>query len=285
MRFLCIDDGVPDVTVSLLREACAARAVEFLVIEAAGFDFAADMGLEAGAMLYRPAVSVRATLVEQYLWHDRVATFYTDPLGPFAAMNAYPLLFAQAGLSVPLSLPIVSPDPKSLRRALAAVGGPPAVVKLGGFEGGTGVMRVDSAEALLSLADFLLATGHVPWLTAYVDEAMHWRAVVVGERMVASYRNPARPGDFRSEGSDDPADVAAVPPAGVEPLAVAAVKALRLDFGGVDILEHPSGRLYLLEANFPCYFPHAQVVGGIDVAGAMVEHLMRRAKALVDPLR
>jgi len=282
MRFICIDDGVPDVTVSLLRQACGARDVDFVPVEAGAFDFAADIGLEPGAMLYRPAVSARAALVEQYLWHDRVATFYSDPLGPFAATGAYPLLFAQAGLSVPRSLPIVSPDPEGLRRALAAVGGPPAIVKLGGFEGGTGVMRVDSAEALLSLADFLLATGQMPWLVAYVDNAVHWRAVVVGERMVASYRNPVRPGDFRSEGSDDATDVAATPPAGVESLAVAAVKALRLEFGGVDILEHPSGRLYLLEANFPCYFPHAQVVGGIDVAGAMVEHLMKRARRLAD---
>ena len=59
-------------------------------------------------------------------------------------------------------------------------------------------------------------------------------------------------------------------------LAVSAVQAIRRELGGVDILEHPSGRLYLLEANFPCYFPQAQVVAGIDVAGAMVDHLLTK---------
>jgi len=280
MRFICIDDGVPEVTISLLREACAARAVDFVAVEATAFPFAAAPGLEPGTMMYRPAVSARAALVEHYLWHDRVASFHADPLGPFVTTLAYPLLFAQAGLSVPRSLPILSPDPDALTQALAAVGGAPAVVKLMGHEGGTGVIRIDSAQTLISLADFLLAQGEQPWLCAYIDEAVHWRAVVVGERMVASYRNPTRPGDFRSFASDDPEDIAATPPAGLASLAVAAVRALRLAFGGVDILEHPSGRLYLLEANFPCYFAHAQVVGGIDVAGAMVEHLMHRARAI-----
>ena len=149
-----------------------------------------------------------------------------------------------------------------------------------GHEGGTGVIRVDSLEGLVSLAGFLLAEGRQPWLAAYVDAAVHWRAVVVGGRLVASYRNPMRAGDFRSFAGDDPADVLATPPAGLERLAVAAVAALRLDFGGVDILEHASGRLYLLEANFPCYFAHAQVVAGIDVAGAMVERLIHRAHGL-----
>ena len=280
MRYVCIDDGVPEVTISLLREACVAREIEFVAVEAGGFDFAAHLGLEPGAMLYRPAVSARAALVEQYLWHDRVATFHLDPLGPFATTEAYPLLFAQAGLDVPKSLPIVSADPGVLARAVAAAGGWPVIVKLFGHEGGTGVIRADSLEGLVSLADFLLAEGRQPWLVAYVDGAVHWRAVIVGGRMVASYRNPVRPGDFRSHGSDDPADVQAAPPQGLEALAAGAVRALRLAFGGVDVLAHPSGRLYLLEANFPCYFAHAQEVAGIDVAGAMVDYLWRRARTL-----
>ena len=53
-----------------------------------------------------------------------------------------------------------------------------------------------------------------------------------------------------------------------------------MELAGVDILQHPSGRLYLLEANFPCYFAHAQTLAGVDVAGAMVEHLMAKARGL-----
>lgn len=60
-------------------------------------------------------------------------------------------------------------------------------------------------------------------------------------------------------------------------MAVTATRASRLEFGGVDVLEAPDGRLHVLESNFPYYFGQAQVVAGIDMAGAMVEHLMAKA--------
>lgn len=59
-----------------------------------------------------------------------------------------------------------------------------------------------------------------------------------------------------------------------------AVRALRYEFGGVDILEHPTGRLYLLESNFPCYFATPQEVIGTDVAGAMLEYLVEKSRRL-----
>jgi glutathione synthase/RimK-type ligase-like ATP-grasp enzyme len=68
----------------------------------------------------------------------------------------------------------------------------------------------------------------------------------------------------------------------LEDAAVRAVHALRVEHGGVDLLEHPSGRLYLLEANFPCYYPQAQRIGGIDVAGAMVDYLLEKAVRLTE---
>ena len=46
------------------------------------------------------------------------------------------------------------------------------------------------------------------------------------------------------------------------------------------MLGHPSGRLYVLEVNMPCYFPQAQLRGGIDIAGAMIDHLQARSTRL-----
>jgi glutathione synthase/RimK-type ligase-like ATP-grasp enzyme len=62
--------------------------------------------------------------------------------------------------------------------------------------------------------------------------------------------------------------------------AVAAVRALANEFGAVDILEHPSGCLYVLESNQACYFASAQSPLGTDVSGAMVEYLLRKAQTL-----
>jgi glutathione synthase/RimK-type ligase-like ATP-grasp enzyme len=59
---------------------------------------------------------------------------------------------------------------------------------------------------------------------------------------------------------------------------VSATRAIGLEFAGVDVMLHASGRAYVLEANFPCYFGHAQGDGAIDVAGAMVAHLLDKAR-------
>lgn len=89
--------------------------------------------------------------------------------------------------------------------------------------------------------------------------------------------------EFRTSGSSDLRDYSAAPPEDGDAMAVKACHALRVDHGGVGILAHPSGRLYLLEANFPCFYAQSRLEAGVDVAGAMVDHLLTRAEALAPP--
>lgn len=280
--FHCVTDPtVPAATTDLLAAACAARDVPYVAIDAdvdAGLE---ELELQDGDMMFRPAVGYAATRIEQALHHDGVATFYADGDALFFDGAAAPLLFQKRGLPIPRTVTLLRPDRARLRRAVELVGGLPVIVKVAGGEGGVGVMRLESWPALLSVLDHLIASGRAPQLSAYVPDAVHWRLVVVGARVVAAYRNYAYPDDFRSGPSSDPADYEVPAPSARTALAVAAARAIRREFAGVDVLEHASGRLYLLEANFPCYFPQAQEVGGIDVAGAMVEHLRAKSARLV----
>lgn len=278
MRLYCVDDGVPGETLDLLAAACRARAVEFVSVDARTFDFAASRPLPAGAMLYRPAVSLAAMRVEQFLAADGVATFHPDAEAPFFLPVSAPLLFARAGLPVPRTLPCASADRDLLRRSVAHLGGLPVVVKVAGGEGGVGVMLAESLAGLFALVDHLLDSGRQPWLAAFVAAAEHWRVIVVGDTAVAAYRNPLAVDDFRSVAGSAPGDVTITVEPRLAALAVAAVRTLRVETGGVDILVHPSGRLYLLEANFPCYFAHAQRLAGVDIAGRMVEHLLAKRR-------
>jgi len=141
-----------------------------------------------------------------------------------------------------------------------------------------GVTRIDSFASLFSLIDYALYNGAQPVLCAYVGNATYWRAVVVGEHVVSHYRNVTDEDDFRTSGSDDEQDYRAPAPPGLEEVAVEAVRALGDEFGGVDVLEHPSGRLYVLESNNPCYFASGQLMIGTDVSGTMIEHLLRKSK-------
>lgn len=275
MRLTCIDDDVPSETMNQLRAAAETAEIGFdHVVATAGGDAAP---LPPGSLLYRPATSAAAMALERRLFGPGVATFHTDRAGPlFGYVDASPL-FARAGLPCPARHAVVTGDRDALRAAVARLGGLPVVVKLPGWSGGVGTLRADSLAGLFSLVDLLLAQGNLPWMMAYVPQSVSWRVVVVGGRAVAACRNAVAEDDFRSHSTEAAADHTTNPPPAIARLAVRAVRALRLELGGVDILAAPDGALWLLESNFPCYFAHAHDIGGIDVAGAMVAHLVAKA--------
>jgi hypothetical protein len=284
-RFYCVNDNVPHETITFLREACEKRGVAYVEVDAQQFDFDPSRQLEAGDLLYRPAISTAASRVEQFLFAPGVATFYKHDDSMFFDALTSPLHFQRAGLPVPRTVYCSNGDRRLLKSFVEQLGGFPIVVKLLGGSGGIGVMRADSLPALYSLVDYAIWQGRNPLLCAYVEDAVHWRVVVIGNRAVAAYKNPRDDDDFRTYGGNDPSDVTADPPAKLAEIAVRALDVLQNEFGGVDLLVHSSGRCYLLEANFPCYFPHAQEVAGIDVAGMMLDYLLdKRARHAANPL-
>jgi glutathione synthase/RimK-type ligase-like ATP-grasp enzyme len=277
-RFFCVNDDVPAETIRLLRESCEKRDVEFLEIQALQFDYASDRRLAEGDLLYRPAVSVAAMRVEQFLHNKGVATFYANPDQIFYGCITSPLLFERAGLPIPRTIYCSTNSRKMLRNYVERLGGFPIVVKLLGAEGGVGVMRVDSFAALFSQMDYARACGNNPLLCEFIDQAVHWRLIVIGDQVVAGYRNITEPDDFRTYAGDDLSDYQAPIDPEMADIAVRAVRELKYEFGGVDLLRAPSGQTFLLEANFPCYFPQAQMVAGIDISGMMVDHLLEKAE-------
>lgn len=285
MTLTCVDDGVPSETIEALHRAATLREVGFEHVDARRFDYTTATPLEPGALLYRPAVSAGAMRVEQFLLAPDVVTFYRTPDAHCFHPPSPTLLFAQRGLPVPRTVPAARPDRTLLRRSVDWLGGLPLVLKMPGGEGGVGVMRVDSLPSLFSVVDYLHSLGCAPALMPFIADAVHWRVIVVGDDAIAAYSNPIETDDFRSlAGAGAAAGTARVAPE-LAALAVAASQAVRTYFAGVDILEHTSGRLYLLEANFPCYFAQAQACTGVDVAGAMVAFLVRQVPASARAVR
>lgn len=280
-KFVCVDDGVPETTTRVLREACRARSIEFEIIESRTFDFCAAKPLEPGTMMYRPAVSMLAMRVEQALFGPGVATFYSGESGIFRSVDPDLVMFERAGISVAKWFWGTTTDRARLRKYVDALGGLPIVMKFANTSGGVGVIRVDTLTGLFSTMDHVRATGKMPVLMTYIPDATHWRCIVVGDRVVGFYRNHTDPDDFRTHASNDPADYQTAPKPEILASAVRSAAAIDIEFGGVDILEDQSGRHYILECNFPCYFARAQLVGGHDVAGAMIDWLLRKAQRWV----
>jgi len=275
-----VDDGCPAETISLLAEACVARDVNYEVVDATSFLFESDARARAGDLLFRPAVSMAAMRVEQFLYDEGVATLYQEPHDIWFGAIGSPLHHQRMGVPIPRTFFCTTTNRSILRSFVERLGGFPVVLKLQGHSGGLGVIRSDSWESLFPLVEYVVHQGSTPLLCAYVPKAVHWRVVVVGDSAVAAYRNTQETDDFRTYAGTDLEDYPEEVPTALGELAVRATSVLHRELGGVDILEHASGRLYVLEANFPCYFAQAQLVRGTDIAGAIVEHLLCKAASL-----
>jgi glutathione synthase/RimK-type ligase-like ATP-grasp enzyme len=260
----------------VLRTACERRGIEYRDIEARDFDFDPTQRLPAGDLLYRPATSLAAMRVEQFLFAPGVATFYAGSDDRvFFVGTSQPIAFERAGIRVPTTVYCASPDRDLLDQLAQRLGGYPLLAKMGG-QAGAGVVFLESYRALYSFVDYALSLNHPPMLSAFIATTRQWRVIVVGERCVAANELIFRHGDFRAVGHGGSFTIE--PPGAVAAAAVAAVRATRLEFGGVDVLE-TADAAYVLESNFPCFFPEAELLAGIDVSGAMVDHLIRKADA------
>ena len=64
-----------------------------------------------------------------------------------------------------------------------------------------------------------------------------------------------------------------------EDFAIRAAEAVGADYAGVDLLPSRDGRVFVLEVNGIPGWEGLQHATGIDVAGAVVDHLVERARA------
>lgn len=262
----------------LLAAAAADHGVPVRAVDARSATVHDLAPCRPGDLLYRAAVLGAAQSIEATLWRPGVATLHGHPDGPLWEPTSVAALFARGDVPTPKRVVSLTAEPDAVRAAIEHVGGLPVVVRTDGSEGGRGVMIAETTRSVLSLVDHLVDQGFVPTIEEFVD-GVHWRLVVVGDSIAAAYVNPVRPGDFRSHAVDDTSCYSAPAPHVAVTAAHAAVRALALDFGGVDVLVRPDGSAVVLEVNFPCYFAQAQDVAGSPVADAMVTRLLAKAAA------
>ena len=186
-------------------------------------------------------------------------------------------LLVQAGLPTPRTA--FAPDPAYLPRALEAVGGPPAVIKLPRSTQGRGVMMAETLEAAQSIADAMWALEHDVIVQEFVREAKgsDLRVLVVGGKAVGAVRRRASKGEFRSNlhrgGLARPARLtrrAAI-------LAERAAGVCGLDIAGVDLLR-AGGELMVLEVNAAPGIEGFERTGGGEIASIIVDYIETRWK-------
>ena len=105
------------------------------------------------------------------------------------------------------------------------------------------------------------------------------RLQVVGDSLVAAMKRTSRDGDFRANvvngGEASPYE----PDDGEVAVALAACKAIGLDFAGVDLLWDDDGRPCVCEVNSNAHFATLERLTGADVASAIMLHIARAVES------
>jgi len=102
---------------------------------------------------------------------------------------------------------------------------------------------------------------------------------VVGGRVIGAIERRTADGDWRTNVSRGGSARPVALPAAWESLALRAAAAIEADYAGVDLLPSTDGALFVLEVNGIPGWQGLQQATGIDVAGAIVDHLVDRVRS------
>ncbi len=179
-------------------------------------------------------------------------------------------LLARAGVPTPAMRAVQRLD--EAVRALAELG--PAVAKPPYGSLGIGVERVvpGAAGTRRRLATLLGRHG-VVYLQAWAgrEPAEDLRLFVAGGAVAGAIARAARPGEFRTNVHQGARARAIRPRAEIAAIAVAATRALGLEYGGVDLIEGPDGPT-VIEVNGTPSWRAVYEATGRDMADVIVSH-------------
>lgn len=280
MKFFGVRDRSDDPTSilrsSMLRHACAAKGIDYIDIAADTLVLPDLAPRDEGDIVYKMTRGAHA--LETWFLARGAISFWSQNvsanLNLMDTSTVWAIVHEAHGLPAPRSVHHVTNRRNQLVAAVEAVGGYPLILKVAGGSLGLGVIRVDSQEALFSIADFVAASDKPFCLREFIADARDVRAIVVGDAVVKIYGYETQIGDFRSNAlgrvarRDDQLSAAACLDA------IVAVRLIGASAGAVDYRVGASGDHYLLEVNLP--FGLSADDG--DVALTMVDHLIAKSR-------
>lgn len=276
-----------------LAAACQKKNIEYirLVQEDVELESLRDMQLLPGSLLYRISLTAKGRAIEAMLatlHTENITTIYYPRTILHPHQVFYELLIQMKNKLQIIPTQILDEtwlklDDPHLQQRVDALNGFPIILKSLGKSHGQGVMRIEGMAQLHDCLGNLDFTEYRSILRKYLADYHHYRIIIVEGQPLAAIEYHKPDDDFRTNASENiqvsAVDVATLDPA-VTQLAKDGVAIRTSILGGVDILvEQPSGIPYLAEVNVPCYFARAEGPTGIDIAGQLLDALLRKQEA------
>ena len=292
MRIVILNAGSGWHTDELMR-ACAERGYESCVVPYEGLN--ARLGgareglsseraslLDADAVLARivPSGSLEQIIyrVDALHWlEDRGVVVMNSPRTLERCIDKFytSTLLHEAGLPTPETI--------VCERAADAMG---AVRELGDVvikpifgSLGHGMVRVSDPDVALRIVQALEQVRAVFYVQRAIEhEGCDVRVFVVGGRVLGAIERRAPAGEWRTNVSRGSTTLPLDVPSEWAEMAVRAANAVGADYAGVDLLPARDGRIFVLEVNGIPGWQGLQRATGLDVAGAVVEHVVSRVQ-------
>ncbi len=269
-----------------LREACAQRGHQVKVLNTLRFSMLVESG--APELYYRRRRLTRYDAVIPRIGAS-ISHFGTAVVRQFEQMGVFTLNSSQAvtvsrdklrsvqvlsrhAIGIPPTAFVR--DRTSVLHAIELVGGAPVIIKLLEGTQGIGVILAENNKIAEAIIETLQSARQNVLIQKFVKESKgrDLRAFVVGDRVVAAMRRTAIGEEFRSNvhrgGSAEPVKLDAQ----YERTAIHAAQIMGLRVAGVDMLEAATGP-QVMEVNSSPGLEGIEHATGVDVAGAMIEHL------------
>jgi RimK family alpha-L-glutamate ligase len=145
---------------------------------------------------------------------------------------------------------------------------------------GHGMVRVSDPDVALRVLQALDEVRAVFYIQRAIDHGgRDVRVFVVGGRVVAAIERVAPAGEWRTNVARGAETRACDLPAQWADYALRAAAAVSADYAGVDLLPARDGSVYVLEVNGIPGWQGLQQATGVDVAGAIVDHVIARVRA------
>ena len=189
-------------------------------------------------------------------------------------------LLHDAGLPTPETIVCEgAADAMQAIRALLAGGGEVIIKPLFGSMG-HGMVRVNDAEVAFRVVRPLAQMRAVFYLQRAIEhDGRDFRAFVVDGRVIGAIERVAPAGDWRTNvargGTTRPVDL----PEEWQQLALRASAIVGAEYAGVDLVRSRDGQVFVLEVNGIPGWQGLQRATGIDVAGVIVDHVVRSVQS------
>jgi ribosomal protein S6--L-glutamate ligase len=208
------------------------------------------------------------SVIEYLCSRGTVALNDAHALGQARNVGRCLLTLAQHGVAVPRAALVRS---AALAQSLVeAVGGAPLLIRL--VDAAGEVLVAETPQAVESALEAVMGLGHGVLVEEYVrNVADELRVVVIGGRVLGAGRRIGRPKRVgKAIATEAPLELVQPSPETAE-LAIAAARALGLEFCAVDVLEVSNRRVVSRVASTPHLGPLSEALG-VDVAEAIVQH-------------